>query len=74
MLIEYKGYEIDVKRVESFGGDIFIYASVVRISDGYVLLSSFEFPTFYKNKSIRKIIENFKKDIDNYLNFEKDKK
>lgn len=37
----YRGYEIDVRRERSLGGDILLYFSVFRQSDGYEGTSGF---------------------------------
>ena len=37
----YRGHEIDVRRERSLGGDVLLYFSVFRVSDGYECESNF---------------------------------
>ena len=37
----YRGHEIDVRRVRSLGGDVLLYFSIYRESDGYECAAGF---------------------------------
>lgn len=41
MKVEYKGYEIEVKRERCMGGWMLLYYSIFRLSDGYEVTSGF---------------------------------
>jgi hypothetical protein len=41
MKINYRGFEIDAHRDRSMGGDMYLYYSVFRESDGWELTSGF---------------------------------
>lgn len=37
----YRGHEIDVRRERSLGGDLLLYISIIRASDGYCCEETF---------------------------------
>jgi hypothetical protein len=63
MKCKYRGFEIDVTRDESLGGDEFLYFSIFRISDGYEIESSFS----SGSEKVREFIDYMKKRIDKTL-------
>jgi hypothetical protein len=67
MIVTYKGYKIDVKREKSVDGDTYVYTNLTRLVDGYLLIGSFEHSVFYSYLSVRDIIKDFKKDIDDFI-------
>lgn len=68
MKVDYKGYEIEVKREKCLGGWGMLYYSIFRKSDGYECLSSFE----DSGETVRDKINQLKERIDNELEeFEK---
>lgn len=66
MKSKYRGFEIDVTRDESLGGDEFLYFSIFRLSDGYEVESSFssgsekvrEFMGYMKERIDKTLMEN----------------
>lgn len=42
MKLSYKGFEIDARREPSLGGEVFVYFSIFRESDGYEVASGYE--------------------------------
>ena len=64
MKVIYKGYEIEVNREESIGGDDMLYTSITRLSDGYLAEA---FPEYGECKTVRSQIKNMKTRIDNEL-------
>jgi len=41
MKVNYRGFEIDVKRERALGGWDNLYFSIIRLSDGYIMEDSF---------------------------------
>ena len=66
MKTNYKGYEIDVFREESLGGEDMIYWSVFRDSDGMEMTSGFEYYLDFGN--IRRLTKHLKSRVDNWFN------
>ena len=62
MRIEYRGFEIEAKRERSLGGDVLLYYSIFRLSDGW------EFETDFStgSDSIRSMIGYLKEHVDDW--------
>ena len=63
MKINYKGFEINVKRGKSLGGWDNIYYYIMRISDGWFLCDSFS----ESEDKIRDFTNDLKNIVDDYL-------
>ena len=61
MISKYKGYEIEVKREMSMGGDEFLYFTITRESDGYLCEGDFT----DEEATVREFIGYMKERIDN---------
>jgi hypothetical protein len=61
MTVEYKGYQIEVKRERASGGWMQLYYSIIRGQDGYECLNSYE----ESKESVRGMIKYLKNRIDN---------
>jgi len=57
---DYRGYEINVTRERSLGGDMLLYYQVVRNSDGWFALDSFE----DSDHTVRELVGHMKARID----------
>jgi len=64
MLVNYKGFEIDVRREESMGGDEMLYWSVFRNEDGMEMTSGLEYGDFY---TVRGMVKHYKTRVDKWL-------
>lgn len=60
MKSRHRGYEIDVHRGECLGGWSLLYYSVIRESDGYIAVESFEDSA----ETVRDMVKNMKARID----------
>jgi hypothetical protein len=63
MKASYRGYDIDVHRERSMGGDVLLYYSIFRQSDGYEATSGFS----TGNDTVRDFIGMMKERVDNEL-------
>lgn len=63
MKASYRGYDIDVHRERSMGGDILVYYSIFRRSDGYEATSGFS----TGDDTIKDFIGMMKERVDNEL-------
>lgn len=63
MIAHHRGHTIDVRREESLGGDMLLYYAVVRDSDGYCCVDSFE----DSDHTVRELIGHMKARVDNEL-------
>lgn len=61
MRVEYRGYDIEVKREKSLGGNVLLYFSIYRKSDGYECLCDFE----DSDETVRDKVKQLKERIDN---------
>lgn len=43
MKVTYRGHDIDAHRAKSLGGDVLLYYSIFRVSDGYEVSSGFSY-------------------------------
>jgi len=72
MIVNYKGFEIDVTKEKCMAGYDLVYRSVFRMSDGYQLVGDFS----DDNDTIREHVGFMKHRIDEYLSdpeqYEKD--
>lgn len=73
MKVNYKGFEIDVRREKCMAGYDMVYRDVIRIEDGYLLWGDFSDDA----DMIREHIKDVKFQIDEYLKnpeqYEKDR-
>jgi len=63
MKVVYKGFEISAEREKSMGGDVLLYYSIFRLSDGYEVESNFT----YGSDKIRDFIGYLKGHVDEFL-------
>jgi hypothetical protein len=63
MIVNYKGFEIDVTREKCMAGYDLVYRNIFRISDGYQLVGDFS----DDNDTIREHVGSMKHRIDEYL-------
>lgn len=63
MIVNYKGFEIDVRREQCMAGYDLVYRNAFRISDGYQLIGDFSDDA----DTIRTHIKSVKFQIDEYL-------
>lgn len=63
MKVSYKGYELEVTREESSGGDELLYFSIYRQSDWFECVYDFE----DSSETVRDKMEQLKQRVDNEL-------
>lgn len=63
MKLNYRGFELDAHREKSMGGDMLLYYSILRLSDGYEVTSSF----MYGNDKIRDFMKELKVYVDDFI-------
>ena len=60
MKVVYRGYEIDVRRERSVGGEKLLYFTIIRLSDGYICEASYS----TGSDSVRQMVKCMKELID----------
>jgi hypothetical protein len=63
MKLEYKGFDIEVNKEKSVGGDEFLYYSAFRKNDDWELTSG----SVAASNSVREWVNDMKKLVDEYL-------
>lgn len=63
MKTTYKGFQIEVKREKSLGGDYPLYFNIIRLSDNWILDDSFE----YSDEKVKDKLKDLKSTVDDYL-------
>lgn len=63
MKVNYKGFEIEVKRENCMAGYPLVYFSIFRISDGWEIANGF----YDTADTVREVIKDMKVQVDDYL-------
>lgn len=59
----YRGHEITVFRDQSLGGDVYLYYTIIRLSDGYICVDNFTSGA----ETVREFMGHMKERVDNEL-------
>ena len=62
MKIKYRGFELEVKKERSLGGDYPLYITAYRLEDGYEYISEYE----YSEEKVKDRMDSLKNNIDDY--------
>ena len=62
MKIEYRGFELEVKKERSLGGDYPLYITAYRLKDDYEYISSYE----YSEEKVKDRMDSLKNNINDY--------